>query len=74
MSDSIGKSAVVGRIGAGAAAGIAVVAGLLGYSVDQEMVAEAETIINNGYQIVSTVSGLAAMALAWWSKFRESKK
>ena len=26
MSDSIGKSAVVGRIGAGAAAGIAVVA------------------------------------------------
>jgi hypothetical protein len=74
MSDSIGKSLVVGRIGAGVSALIAVVAGILGYSVTPEMVGEAETIINNGYQLVSTASGLLAAVLAWYSKFKESKK
>lgn len=74
MSDSLGRSALVGRIAAGVAAGISVVAGLIGYNVTPEMAAQAGDIINNGYQVVSAGAGVVSMVLAWWSKFRESKK
>ena len=74
MSDTLGKSALVGRIAAGVAAGISVVAGLIGYNVTPEMAAEAGELINNGYQAVSAAAGVVSMALAWFSKFRESKK